>query len=83
MLTDDDGGMMKPLLQIEHAAINAIEYPGTRQICVVCEQPTERCEEDAIYTDAGHGPLCLDCYHKTDEYMTEMPEYLARAHNET
>jgi len=38
MLTDDDGGMMKPLLQIEHAAINAIEYPGTRQICVVCEQ---------------------------------------------
>ena len=29
MLTDDDGGMMKPLLQIEHAAINAIEYPGT------------------------------------------------------
>lgn len=54
--------------QAEHAAVNAREYPGTRQLCTTCDAPTERCEEDAIYTDDGQGPMCLDCYHETDEF---------------
>ena len=53
--------MRRAITQAEHRRINAQEYPGTRQLCVVCQQPTERCEEDAIYSDDGHGPLCEDC----------------------
>ena len=49
-------------LPTEHEAINRREYPGTRQLCERCGEPTERCEEDAIYTDSGEGPLCVGCY---------------------
>jgi hypothetical protein len=47
----------------EHEAINAREYPGTRQLCVICEQPTGRCEDDSIYINDDIGPVCLDCSH--------------------
>ena len=59
--------------QKTHEAINASNYPGTRQLCVLCDSPTGRCEEDAIYlnrSDRGSdssvslediGPLCEDC----------------------
>jgi len=57
--------------QHEHEAINAREYPGTRQLCEICEDPTERCEDDSIYAEAGEGPMCLACYHKTLEYLLE------------
>jgi hypothetical protein len=57
--------------QHEHEAINAHEYPGTRQLCATCNEPTERCEEDAIYTGEGNGPLCVACWHKTPEYLLE------------
>ena len=53
--------------QKEHQAINRVEYPGTRQLCAVCNEPTEHCEEDAIYLEDRSGPLCPDCYHKTPE----------------
>ena len=53
--------IMFAISQAEHAAINAREYPGTRQVCVVCAQPTGRCEEDAIYDSLGNGPLCPEC----------------------
>jgi hypothetical protein len=55
--------------QDEHERINAREYPGTRQICVRCDQPTERCEEDAIHAEEGDGPLCVECWHATPEYQ--------------
>jgi len=48
--------------QSEHARINAREFPGTRQICVMCDKPTERCEEDEIFSEDRIGPLCLECY---------------------
>lgn len=54
--------------QGEHERWNAYNYPGTRQLCCQCDQQTDRCEEDAIYTEDGIGPLCLDCWHETDEY---------------
>jgi len=53
---------MKARSQSEHEAINRREYPGTRQLCERCGEPTERCEEDAIYADSGEGPLCVGCY---------------------
>lgn len=53
--------------QAEHEAINAVEYPGTRQLCVCCDSPTGRCEEDSIFLPPkdpngnGLGPLCEEC----------------------
>ena len=55
--------------QHEHEAINALEYPGTRQLCVLCDQLTERCEEAAIHTGSGQGPLCEECYRRTPDYL--------------
>jgi hypothetical protein len=54
---------MPSYTQCEHNRINAREYPGTRQICVECEEPTERCEDDSIFSN-DTGPLCIDCYNK-------------------
>ena len=60
--------------QSEHEAINAREYPGTRQLCVDCDEPTERCEDDDLWvwqvTSKGgynYGPLCPECYHKYED----------------
>jgi hypothetical protein len=50
----------------EHEAHNATHYPGTRQLCVRCDDPTGRCEEDSIYVD-DEGPLCPDCAEAAEE----------------
>ena len=65
------GGRRHAMYPHEHEKWNACNYPGTRQLCFQCDQPTERCEEDAIYTEDGIGPLCPDCWHNTDEYENE------------
>ncbi len=52
--------------QAAHRAINAREYPGTRQLCALCGDPTERCEEDARFSPDGVGPLCETCDHKQE-----------------
>lgn len=57
--------------QDEHEAWNASHYPGTRQICVLCDEPTGRCEEDSICVDSVDGPLCEECYRKTPEYIAD------------
>lgn len=44
----------------QHEAVNARHYPGTRQLCVECDQPTGRCEEDSILI-GDLGPLCEEC----------------------
>ena len=48
--------------QDAHEAWNARNYPGTRQLCCDCDEPTGRCEEDSMYADDDHGPLCESCY---------------------
>jgi hypothetical protein len=66
---------MPTYTQCEHARINAREYPGTRQLCVQCDEPTGRCEDDSIYIELENqdslGPLCEECY---KEYLKEHPE---------
>ena len=47
--------------QATHRAINAVHYPGTRQLCIDCDQPTGRCEEDSNFI-GDFGPLCDECY---------------------
>jgi len=63
-------GYRHAISQCEHEKWNSTHYPGTRQLCVLCDAETGYCEEDAIYLsdEEETGPLCEDCYHKTDEY---------------
>jgi NAD-dependent dihydropyrimidine dehydrogenase PreA subunit len=42
---------MKLRTQCEHEKYNSTHYPGTRQLCVSCNLPTGRCEEDSIYLE--------------------------------
>lgn len=61
-------GVRRGLFPSEHEKWNATQYPGTRQLCCLWEEPTERCEEDSIYTEEeGLGPLCSTCYGKRVE----------------
>ena len=54
---------MKARTQLEHEAYNRLHYPGTRQLCILCEEPTGRCEEDSLYLEDETGPVCENCYH--------------------
>lgn len=54
---------MKSRTQSEHERINRREYPGTRQMCVACDEPTGRCESDGIWSDALEGWVCPECSH--------------------
>lgn len=67
------GGRRKALHQSEHEAWNANNYPGTRQLCVLCDEPTGRCEDDSIYLEDKEetGPLCESCYYESDEYKNQ------------
>ena len=56
------GGQRRTLTPSQHEAWNASNYPGTRQLCAECGEPTGRCREDSLYTDEGKGPLCDVCY---------------------
>jgi len=59
------GGHPHAIHQSEHEAWNASHYPGTRQLCSRCTQPTGRCEDDTIHSDDG-GPLCEECAAKIE-----------------
>ncbi len=43
-----------------HDAWNSRHYPGTRQLCTICDQPTGRCEDDSILDGRGL-PICEEC----------------------
>jgi len=55
------GGQRHPMTQSEHTRWNAHNYPGTRQLCEQCDEPTGRCEEDSLYA-GDTGPLCENCW---------------------
>jgi len=56
------GGYRHAMHQNDHERWNATHYPGTRQLCVCCEEPTGQCEEDMWTVDHIDGPLCKSCY---------------------
>ena len=58
------GGRRHAMSQSEHEAWNARNFPGTRQLCEQCGEPTGRCEDDSLYADEDRqiGPLCVDCW---------------------
>lgn len=53
-------GIRRALTQSEHEEWNNAVYPGTREICCKCDEPTGRCEEDNITDDDGE-PYCECC----------------------
>ena len=57
------GGQRHAMTQSEHEAWNARNFPGTRQLCEQCGEPTGRCEDDSLYAndDGEIGPLCEEC----------------------
>jgi len=55
------GNIRHAMTQDEHEMWNNEHYPGTRQLCDKCEEPTGRCEEDAIITGEGN-VLCEGCW---------------------
>ncbi len=55
------GGNRRALTQKQHCDWNSHNYPGTRQMCSLCDEPTGRCEDDTLYLD-DEEPLCEDCY---------------------
>ena len=54
------GGKRHVMEQGEHEQWNASHYPGTLQLCSICEEPTGRCDEDALWDNDGL-PLCEIC----------------------
>ena len=52
---------MKSINQSEHERINAREYPGTRQICEICDEPTGNCEDDSITCGVCGRIICENC----------------------
>ncbi len=56
---------MKLRTPAEHEQYNSCHYPGTRQLYILCEGETYRCEDDTIYIEINQesiGPLCIECY---------------------
>lgn len=56
--------------QSEHEVWNSSHYPGTRQLCSLCNSPTWRCEDDSLYADEDSqiGPLCETCWEQARQY---------------
>lgn len=55
-------GHRRAMYPHEHEAWNSVHWPGTRQLCVICDCETDRCEEDELTIEDGPGPLCEACY---------------------
>jgi hypothetical protein len=62
-------GAVRPLLQSEHAAVNA-RYPGcTLEYCCECGQPTGNAGkgDGSHYTENDEGPFCWECWQQLEE----------------
>jgi len=60
------GGQRRAMYQSEHENWNAYNFPGTRQLCEFCGEPTGRCEDDSLYVN-DDGPLCVSCWEEEQE----------------
>lgn len=65
------GGARHAMTQDAHEQWNATHYPGTRQLCCHCDEPTGRCEEDALYEEGGEGPYCETCWASIEDLPEE------------
>jgi len=67
------GGRRHAMLPSQHDAWNAHNYPGTRQLCDLCGEPTGRCEDDTLWAgdEDDIGPLCVSCWNNAKEPANE------------
>lgn len=63
-------GERRAISQIEHEAHNANHYPGTRQMCVDCDEPTGLTETTSLMV-GEYGPLCNECYDLRQHQATD------------
>lgn len=56
-------GTRKAIHQTTHELWNSRNYPGTLQLCNICDEPTGRCEEDTMWSNKNK-PLCEACFEK-------------------
>lgn len=59
-------GKRRALDQSQHEHWNASHYPGTRQLCCFCDEPTGNCEVDSIFIN-DEGPMCKTCFDNQGE----------------
>ena len=72
MMNTWPNGNRQAMTQSEHAIWNAQHYPGTRQLCDLCHEPTGRCEDDSLYMDDEPDVLlCESCYEIKLEALEE------------
>lgn len=55
-------GYRHAMSQEAHKLWNESNYPGTRQLCDICDNPTGRCEDDEMVNDGK--PVCEECLDK-------------------
>ena len=72
------GGHRHAMHQHEHEKWNAGNYPGTRQLCGICDEPTGRCEDDILYLESEIEiiPLCENCYLLAEIGLTMLSFFL-------
>lgn len=59
-------GYRHSMHQSEHETWNAKHYPGTRQLCSRCDEPTGRCEDDTLWSK-DEQPLCETCWQADED----------------
>lgn len=61
---DDWRRTHRHLDQSTHALINARYFPGTRELCCSCGEPTGRAGagEDSLFNERDEGPFCEACW---------------------
>ncbi len=59
-------GVRRALAPQEHEQWNDRNYPGTRQLCDLCNEPTGRCEEDELVNEDGY-VVCDVCWNGPNE----------------
>jgi hypothetical protein len=64
-------GYRHTMSQRAHETWNASHYPGTRLLCIECDTPTGRCEDDALVGEEG--PLCESCWLRKEAKRNERP----------
>lgn len=68
------GGYRHAIDQGEHEDWNASHWPGTRQLCSLCDEPTGRCEEDSIFASDDtecERPICEECQNPQPQEPTQ------------
>lgn len=70
------GGKRHAMSQSAHSEWNSTHFPGTRQLCSICDQPTGRCEDDTLSIGDDGEPLCEECWREHGDSGEDEKPYL-------